>query len=175
VIEAWGTQTLLWTYYTQERPPLWIVPAWPIAALSIDRLARLLLRLTRRLPEVSFRWLYWLILPAFYLLEMSFTAPTLDKSLTWMALTLCALLILTPTDHRFAVLTFIAGTGLGYFLEVWGTTRECWVYYTQQTPPLFAVLAHGLAALAFWRAGLLFKPLAVRLLTLRRKPDARTA
>ena len=30
-IEAWGTQTNLWFYYTNERPPLWIVPAWPIA------------------------------------------------------------------------------------------------------------------------------------------------
>jgi hypothetical protein len=50
------------------------------------------------------------------------------------------------------VLTFIAGAGLGYFLEVWGTTRECWTYYTFQTPPLFAVLAHGMAAVAFWRS-----------------------
>ena len=48
VIEAWGTQTLLWTYYTAERPPLWIIPAWPIASLTIDRLARLADRL---LPE----------------------------------------------------------------------------------------------------------------------------
>ena len=39
-IEAWGTQTLLWTYYTSERPPLWIVPAWPIATLAIDRIFR---------------------------------------------------------------------------------------------------------------------------------------
>ena len=53
------------------------------------------------------------------------------------------------------MLTFAAGAGLGYFLEVWGTTRECWTYYTRETPPLFAVLAHGMAA-AFWRAGLLF-------------------
>ncbi|HQN44168.1 MAG TPA: hypothetical protein PLA25_08540, partial [Anaerolineaceae bacterium] len=52
-----------------------------------------------------------------------------------------------------AVLTFAAGSGLGYFLELWGTTRYCWTYYTQQTPPLFAVLAHGLAAVAFWRVG----------------------
>jgi hypothetical protein len=50
-----------------------------------------------------------------------------------------------------AVLIFAAGAGLGYFLERWGTTRECWMYYTHQTPPLFAVLAHGLAAVAFWR------------------------
>ncbi len=53
------------------------------------------------------------------------------------------------------MLTFAAGTALGYFLERWGTPRECWIYYTHQTPPLFAVLAHGMAAVAFWRAGLL--------------------
>ena len=86
-----------------------------------------------------------------------FVAPTFDKSYTWLSLALCILLILTPTDHRFALLTFIAGSGLGYFLELWGTTRECWTYYTHQTPPLFAVLAHGMAAVAFWRTSLLFR------------------
>ena len=64
------------------------------------------------------------------------------------------MLIATPPDHRQSLLVFIAGAGLGYFLELWGTTRECWTYYTYQTPPLFAVLAHGMAAVAFWRAGL---------------------
>jgi ABC-type amino acid transport system permease subunit len=87
-----------------------------------------------------------------------------DKSLTWMALTVCTLLILTPTDHRLALLTFVAGSALGYFLERWGTTRECWTYYTRQTPPLFAVLAHGMAAVAFWRAGLLAKQMAGKLM-----------
>ena len=82
---------------------------------------------------------------------------------TWMALALCALLTLTPTDHRMAVLTFAAGSGLGYFLELWGTTRQCWTYYTLQTPPLFAVLAHGMAAVAFWRAGLVAESLLKRL------------
>ena len=42
VIESWGTQTNLWHYYTAERPPLWIIPAWPIATLSIDRITRAL-------------------------------------------------------------------------------------------------------------------------------------
>ena len=69
------------------------------------------------------------------------------------ALALCAFLILTPVDARAMVLTFIAGAGLGYFLELWGTTRACWTYYTAETPPLFAVLAHGMAAVAFWRTG----------------------
>jgi len=155
-IESWGTQTRLWTYFTNERPPLWIIPAWPIASLSIDRLTRLLNRL---IPQSTAKFLlvYWSLFAMFSALMLAFVWPTADKSLTLMALTLCALLIFTPTDHRIAVLTFIAGTGLGYFLERWGTTRECWTYYTRQTPPFFAVLAHGMAAVAFWRAGLLVK------------------
>jgi hypothetical protein len=40
---------------------------------------------------------------------------------------------------------------------LWGATRECWTYYTHQTPLFFAVLAHGMAAVAFWRAGLMVK------------------
>ncbi|MBF8284102.1 MAG: hypothetical protein HW378_3017 [Anaerolineales bacterium] len=165
VIESWGTQTNLWTYYTLERPPLWIIPAWPIASLAIDRLYRLLTRISNLQLPIS-QSLYWIIFPAFYLLMLFFVWPTLNKSFTWiallMALGLCALLILTPTDHRGAVLTFAAGTGLGYFLERWGTTRECWTYYTRETPPLFAVLAHGMAAVAFWRAGLLLKLVSQR-------------
>jgi hypothetical protein len=173
VIESWGTQTELWTYYTLERPPLWIIPAWPIASLSIDRLVRLLRRSVQRLgpapyPAV-FSSLYWVLFPAFYVLMLVFVWPTMDKSLTLMALILCTLLILTPTDHRLAVLTFVAGSGLGYFLERWGTTRLCWTYYTRQTPPLFAVLAHGMAAVAFWRVGLLLKQLQSGFLIERRQ------
>jgi len=179
VIESWGTQTELWTYYTRQRPPLWIIPAWPIASLSIDRLVRLLRRLVKRLmpsphptrsfvattfvPPSVFPVLYLVLFPAFYALMLIFVWPTVDKSLTLMALLLCALLTLSPTDYHLAVLTFTAGSGLGYFLELWGTTRLCWTYYTQQTPPLFAVLAHGMAAVAFWRVGLLLKHLWARL------------
>ena len=161
-IESWGTQTNLWHYYTAERPPLWIIPAWPIASLSIDRITRALLFLTTKVTKEHkgdpfFKAFYWLTFIPFVLLMMSFIAPTYDKSFTWLALILCILLILTPTDHRFALLTFIAGAGLGYYLELWGTTRQCWTYYTYQTPPLFAVLGHGMAAVAFWRAGLVLK------------------
>jgi hypothetical protein len=166
VIESWGTQTNLWHYYTAERPPLWIIPAWPIASLSIDRITRGLDYLSGRLSAVSKlkpglelvgKALYWLCFGGFYLLMLWFVAPTLDKSYTIAALLICALLILTPPDQRKALLVFAAGSGLGYFLERWGTTRECWTYYTNQTPPLFAVLAHGMAAVAFWRAGLLLQ------------------
>lgn len=152
-IEGWGTQTHIWTYFTLERPPFWIIPAWPIASLSIDRLVRLIQQLTARWPEKVFRGIYWPVFGTFYLLMWIFVWPTLDKSLTILALLAVGLILLSPTDYRLAVLTFAAGSGLGYFLELWGTTRYCWTYYTQQTPPLFAVLAHGLAAVAFWRVG----------------------
>lgn len=155
VIESWGTQTNLWHYYTSERPPLWIIPAWPIASLSIDRLVRVLQKTIPRVDHRIFKITYWLVFPVFYALMLSFVQPPLDKSLTISALVLVTFLILTPTDHRLAVLTFMAGSGLGYFLERWGTTRECWTYYTFQTPPLFAILAHGMAAVAFWRSVLL--------------------
>jgi hypothetical protein len=155
VIESWGTQTNLWFYYTAERPPLWIIPAWPIASLSIDRILRLLQKYVPQLKEKAFKIIYWLVFPVFYALMLAFVRPTLNKSLTFFALGLVAFLILTPTNYRLAVLTFAAGAGLGYFLELWGTTRECWTYYTFQTPPLFAVLAHGMAAVAFWRTVLL--------------------
>lgn len=161
-IESWGTQTNLWHYYTAERPPLWIIPAWPIASLSIDRITRALNFLTTKVTKEHqgdsiFKILYWITFASFLTLMLVFVSPTFDKSFTWLATILCILLILTPTDHRFALLTFIAGSGLGYYLELWGTTRECWTYYTNQTPPLFAVLAHGMAAVAFWRAGLMVK------------------
>ena len=176
-IESWGTQTNLWHYYTAERPPLWIIPAWPIASLSIDRVTRSLDWLIKKLSTentgfteffkrsfsvssgVIFKALYWLTFTAFLGLMLAFVAPTFDKSFTWLAVGLCVLLILTPTDYRLAFLVFIAGTGLGYYLELWGTTRQCWTYYTNQTPPLFAVFAHGMAAVAFWRAGLMLKKL----------------
>ncbi len=161
-IESWGTQTNLWHYYTAERPPLWIIPAWPIASLSIDRITRLLSYLSTKEHKGDsplWKFFYWLTFASFLTLMLVFVSPTFDKSYTWLALTLCVLLILTPTDHRYALLTFAAGAGLGYFLELWGTTRECWTYYTFQTPPLFAVLAHGMAAVAFWRAGLVLKSL----------------
>jgi hypothetical protein len=174
-IEGWGTQTNIWTYYTLERPPLWIIPAWPIASLSIDRLVRFLRVLDRGVPLRFYKVIYWVVFPLFYVLMIPFVLPTIDKSLTILALLSCALIILSPTDYTFAVQTFLAGSALGYFLEVWGTTRECWMYYTLQKPPLFAVLAHGLAAVAFWRVSLILKMLLqkrhLRLLA-REQPNA---
>ncbi|HUE97678.1 MAG TPA: hypothetical protein VMN99_00410, partial [Anaerolineales bacterium] len=114
-IESWGTQTNLWFYYTDERPPLWIIPAWPIASLSIDRITRALIFLNTKVSKhtkdskrnsfvtvvsfvFNFRTLYWLTFASFLSLMLVFVAPTFDKSYTWLSLGLCILLILSPTD-----------------------------------------------------------------------------
>lgn len=182
-IESWGTQTNLWHYYTAERPPLWIIPAWPIASLSIDRITRFINwtigKIERHFKQTASHFLlstlYWITFASFLTLMLVFVSPTFDKSYTFLAILLCVLLIVTPTDYRFALLTFIAGAGLGYFLEVWGTTRQCWTYYTYETPPLFAVLAHGMAAVAFWRAGLLMKMVMGKVKQLSVVSEQRTA
>ena len=162
VIEAWGTQTNLWFYYTAERPPLWIIPAWAISNLAIDRISRAInffitKSIKKNEKENLFKFIYWFLFITFMGFMVPFVIPTIDKSLSIMSLFLCTLIILTPINYRIAVLIFIAGTGLGYFLELWGTTRKCWTYYTHQMPPFFAVIAHGMAAVAFWRAGLIIK------------------
>nr|MBN1230216.1 hypothetical protein [Anaerolineae bacterium] len=162
VIESWGTQTSIWTYYTLERPPLWIVPAWPIASLAIDRLVSLFNRATEHVPTRWFVSLYWLMMSFFLVLMIIFVWPTITRSLTSMSLGLSILIIATPKDIRMALITFMAGTALGYFLELWGTTRLCWTYYTLEQPPLFAVMAHGMAALAFWRVKVLAELLFAR-------------
>src|SRR3989304_5587137 len=41
-IKSGGPQTNLWHYSPADPPPLWIIPAWPIASLSIDRISRFL-------------------------------------------------------------------------------------------------------------------------------------
>ncbi len=172
-IESWGTQTNLWHYYTAERPPLWIIPAWPIAALTINRMVGLLsfsntkhTNVHEEKPFLSWQaylrpWqlktIYWIIFISFFALMLKFVAPTFDKSYTIISVLLVVLLIISPTNYRLAIITFIAGAVLGYFLELWGTTRECWTYYTYEKPPLFAVLAHGMAGVAFWRAELLMR------------------
>jgi len=152
VIETWGTQSELWAYYTGERPPLWILPAWPIASLAIERITRILNGWLRFTPDGVFDWLYAPVFGAFGVLMILFVQPAMGFPLTWAALALVAFLTLTQKDRRAALVIFGAGTLLGYFLERWGTTRECWVYYTHQTPPFFAVLAHGMAAVAFERS-----------------------
>ncbi|MCK6504210.1 hypothetical protein L6R53_12550 [Myxococcota bacterium] len=148
VIEAWGTQTSLWRYFTAERPPIWILPAWPVAALTIDRIYRLLQAVV---PPWRLGAVYAVGVPLFVLAMTRFLWPSIDQSWSQVVVALMIGVTLTPGDRREEVLLFTAGSLLGVFLEYWGTSRRCWTYYTGQVPPLEAIFAHGFASLAFLR------------------------
>lgn len=152
LIESWGTVTLLWHYYTAERPPLWILPAWPVAALAIDRIAWFL---DRALPPVApayARAAWWLSLPPFVVWMTAFAWPTGHALATQVACVGMVLVLALPKDHREDICIFYGGAMLGWFLEYWGTSRQCWTYYTAEVPPWQAVFAHGFASVAFARA-----------------------
>ena len=149
VIEWWGTNTELWWYFTQERPPPWILPAWPVAALAIDRLCRLC---CTHLPWLSRGGrLYWIIVPAFVGLMTRFLWPSIHQPSTWVVVALMLLVTTTGVKKDRDVALFLVGAAAGIFLEYWGTSRRCWSYYTRQVPPPAAVLAHGFASIAFAR------------------------
>lgn len=151
VIESWGTHTGLWAYYTGEKPPLWILPAWPIATIAIERLVRIFEIAFHGIPDRWIRRMYFLVFTGFLVYMLYFIRPTIQMPFSMMALSGVILVAFIPGDFRISLVTFIAGASLGIFLEYWGTTRECWTYYTLQKPPFFAILAHGLASVAFWR------------------------
>lgn len=151
IIEAWGTQSGLWTYYTFEKPPLWIIPAWPIAALSVKRLHKISLLLMKRDHITRFKWIYWLFFAGFYILLIDFSLPSIAHPLSIFALVMCAFVIIIGKNYQDKLMIFVLGSGLGFFLERWGTTRLCWAYYTGGMPPFFTVLAHGMASMAIYQ------------------------
>lgn len=161
VIESWGTQTEMWQYYTElppyndpSRPPWWIIPAWPISCLTINRLYIFLDILIKKVDSRIFNWLYWPIFSAFYSYFFFFYRHTVNLPFTWLIMGLSIYMFFKPGDTRKSVMIFIAGSMLGYFLEYWGTSRSCWVYYNREVPPLEAVMAHGAASVAFARIAL---------------------
>ncbi|MEQ1507759.1 MAG: hypothetical protein ABMB14_36360 [Myxococcota bacterium] len=148
-IEAWGTVTSIWWYFTAERPPIWILPAWPVAAIAIDRLSR---ALDVVIPaDADLRWVWWGTLPPFVVMMTVFVAPYLHEPLTWVSVAAMVAVVVWPGRLRQDVTLMLAGAGLGVFLEYWGTSRHCWNYYTAEIPPIAAVFAHGFASVAFQR------------------------
>ncbi len=151
VIEWWGTNTELWWYFTRERPPVWILVAWPAAALATDRLAFLLGRIVPREKRV---WavLYWIVLPVFVFGMTRFLWPTIALFASQFVVALMIGIVVSGRNYRRDVVLFAAGSFLGIFLEYWGTSRHCWNYYTGGIPPFISVVAHGFASVAFTRA-----------------------
>jgi hypothetical protein len=148
VIEFWGTRTGLWHYYTGEQPPLWIIPAWPIAFLTVNRLVIFINNFFHWSKEKWIAPAYWIIFAGFFAYLIYYAFPTITNVLTIFALFLCAIIIISQPRKELSIQYFLAGSGLGYFLELWGTTRECWTYYSGGYPPLFTIFAHGFAVVS---------------------------
>lgn len=178
IIEVWGTRTGLWHYYTFERPPLWILPAWSMSALSNERILRLVLSaLPANLRERIIAEEY--CGPRVNFVYRLFTLPLLCFFAWWARpagfdpynLMVAAFLLSVFWSPRFALYSLCllgCGAALGIFLEIWGTTRHCWNYYDGKTPSPFPIFGHGMAAVSFWKM-----KEAVRAFSFRRQPAPR--
>jgi hypothetical protein len=161
LIETWGTWTGVWWYFTSERPPWWVIPAWATTALAGERTAQLFLELARRaaltFPSLSVRpllpvLLYWLALSSFAVAMTRFSMRAAPWPAVGIACATMGVIIASSRAPSDDLAAFCAGSVLGGFIEPWGTGQRCWTYYTLETPPLVAVFAHGFATVAFLRA-----------------------
>ena len=128
--EAWGTRLGLWSYYTGERPPLWIVPAWPLGALVIERAGRALRERFGPAPDS----LYAGPRAACLLCVLSFCAPRLGNVWAWAgpaAVAASLWLGASPAEEGW---TLAAGLVCVFFADTWGTSMRCWSYYMGRAP-----------------------------------------
>lgn len=148
--EWWGTHTQLWSYFTGESPPVWILPAWPVAALATARFAFGLEWVLSRRP-MNWSVPYWLLMALFMAGMIRFLWPSIGMTSSQVAVVLMGLAVAVGRSPRRDLSLFLAGTLLGIFLEYWGTSRACWTYYTKEIPPPITVAAHGFAQVAYCR------------------------
>jgi hypothetical protein len=75
---------------------------------------------------------------------------------SWLVLGLVVFLLLWRSNWRSDLPLFLAGWGLGYWGEWWGTTRGVWAYWNGAMPPDYLPPLWGLGLLTVYRlAGLL--------------------
>lgn len=139
-IEAWGTRTGVWRYYTGETPPLWIVPVWPLGAALVERFAARARR--GRTPS----WWYWTAAGVSFAYVAAFIAPWLDRPAGWAALALVAAALTAGVKPEDEFWTLAVGIACVFFADFWGTTNGCWAYYLHQEPGgLWRGIAFGMA------------------------------
>ncbi len=125
--EAWGTRSGIWRYYTGETPPLWIVPAWAVGALLVERVAE-------RLPLARRPGWFNLGASTILFVFMSFTAPWLGRPEGWGAALLVAAALFAGASPKEDWRVLAAGAGCVFFADLWGTTNGCWAYYAHRAP-----------------------------------------
>ncbi len=161
IIEVWGTRAGLWYYYTGERPPLWILPAWGMSALSNEKMQRLSMLLMPASMRESLlsdrdgsplsRFGYFTTMSLLVIFYLYWSWPAIQHPFTFFTTALIIAALASPRYPGYAFSLFLNGALLGIFLEIWGTTRHCWNYYDGKTPSPFPIFGHGIAALCFWK------------------------
>ncbi len=128
--EAWGTQLGLWRYYTAERPPLWIVPAWPLGAALIERLAAGARARWGAAPRAAF----WAAAAAAFAVCVLFCRPWWSDGRAWAGLAAVAAALTAGADAGEEFWPLAAGFSAVFFADSWGTTNGCWAYYLAARP-----------------------------------------
>lgn len=152
LIEWWGTNTGVWHYFTHDRPPLFILPAWMVSAVVINRVGTAWVPAVPESRKTALEVAYWVILCGFTVAMVRFLWPFVESPLTWGFIAVTVSIPWVARRPSEDLLLFGAGTLAGVFFEYWGTSRQCWTYYTGEVPPWVAVFAHGFAAVAFAHA-----------------------
>jgi uncharacterized membrane protein YoaT (DUF817 family) len=130
--EAWGTQTGLWTYYTREAPPLWIVPVWPLGALVIDRMSEYAKqRWKKYLSNETVSFLYWGVAVSSISVFLLFAGPAEKNPMTWLLLVFMAGTFCFRPEPKRDIWIVLTGLFYVFFADIWGTTNNCWTYYHQ--------------------------------------------
>ena len=106
---------------------------------------------------------------AFSTLMINFVGPSIHYWTSVCAFILVFVVFAIPDYRRQDMTLMLGGSLLGIFLEYWGTSRYCWTYYTREIPPIFAVVAHGMASIAFQRGAAILDQKFVKIsVTIRR-------
>ena len=131
--ELWGTHSGLWTYFTGERPPYWIIPAWSIGALVVERLSRRTDGLLGvPLARLNKDALYWAWVLLFYCVFISFLAAKLRAAQCLLPAALTAAVLIPGGERRRRDISILlTGTFCVFWADLWGTTNHCWTYHTQ--------------------------------------------
>lgn len=130
--ETWGTHSGLWTYYTGEKPPLWIIPAWSMGALVVKNIAHRAGETGGVLANLNSDRLYraWVVL--FYCIFIPFIAAKLSAAECILPVVLTAAVLFPGREHRKRDISVLfAGAFCVVWADLWGTTNHCWTYHTQ--------------------------------------------
>ncbi|MBI5244175.1 MAG: hypothetical protein HY922_10955 [Elusimicrobia bacterium] len=132
LIEAWGTRTGLWVYYTRESPPLWVVPVWPLGVLVVDRISQAFqARFGPSLSERAQGALCWAYFASFAAVFSAFAF----RCAPWPSCAAVLAVVMAGLAFRMRpgdVWPMLAGLLYVFFADFWGTTNNCWTYYPQR-------------------------------------------